>query len=78
MKTIRTFVLALAIAVGGGISPMTAASLSQPPPGVFYEIMYYDSVSYQNLVGHYREYCDSHYAGWGYPTEYSYEQYYEC
>lgn len=75
MMRLRTFLVALTVATAGLLSP---ASALQPPPGVFYEITYYSSVSYATPIGQMREYCDGHYSGWGYMSEYSLEYYYDC
>ena len=76
MRKVRTFILAAAIAVGGGISPITPAA--QAHGAIAEEMLYYSEYAQQNLVGHYITYCDGHYGGGGQITEWNVYRQYDC
>ena len=77
MKRIRMSLLTIAVAVGGTISPLTAAQ-AQPGTGLYYETYYYDDPGQQYVVGHYKEWCDGHSVFLGRPGPYDYNIYYQC
>jgi hypothetical protein len=76
MGKFRTFLLAAAITVGGGISPITSAAHAHG--AISEEIFYYSEFAQQNLVGHYITYCDGHYGGGGQITEWNAYYSYGC
>jgi hypothetical protein len=78
MKKIRTLLIAAAIAVGGGVSPLTVPARAHGP--IYYEIHYFPywdpGMNYESA--HVIEYCDGHYSHSGYPDVHSWQAYYEC
>lgn len=76
MKKIRTFLLAAAITVGGGISPITTAA--QAHGAIAEEWFYWSEFAQQNLVGHYIRYCDDDWGGGGQVTEWNAYYSYGC
>ena len=76
MNKIRTLVIASLVAVGGGISPMTATAQAHGPIS---QILHYCSdFACQDETGQEIYYCDGHYAAWGRPEVFSYSDYYDC
>lgn len=77
MKKIVRPLLALAIAVGGVISPMTSAAQAEQS-GVYMWLRYYSEDTHVNQVGVYIVYCDwSDYFSGGI-SEHSLVDYYQC
>ena len=79
MKKLRTLALALAVAVGGGMSPLTAPA--QAHYTLDYVLYYCDfgPIPCDEPVGAEYHYCDGHVGYAGRPTEYSYSVWYnEC
>jgi hypothetical protein len=77
MRKLKLLFAATIMTAAGGIG----VANSHQPPGVEYEIRYYDRDPFLNgavLLGHYRDYCDGSSNGWGSITPYSEANYYGC
>lgn len=78
MKTLRTLLVAAAVAIGGGMSPVTGPA--QAHGAIYYEIHYFGDgdpgMNYE--VGNWIIYCDEHESHWGHPDIYSWQAYYDC
>lgn len=78
MNRLRTLIIALAVAVGGGVSPITAAAQAQYHGGLYKWERYYSDATYTTQVGVLYQYCDMWTEGSGQVTEYSLLDYYSC
>ena len=78
MGKIQTLVIALAVAVSGGVSPITAAAQAQYHGGLYMWLRYYSDHTYTTQVGALFQYCDGWQEGSGQVTEHSLVDYYTC
>jgi hypothetical protein len=76
MNKIRTIAIASLVAVGGGISPVTAVAQAHGP--VRQVLHYCSDFACQNETGQEIYYCDEHVEYVGRPEAYSYSDYYQC
>jgi hypothetical protein len=75
MNKFRAAVLALAIAFGGGVSPVAPASAHGP---ISYVDIFYEDQSEQVEVGRDVYYCDGHYAHFGGISGHDHGYNYDC
>jgi hypothetical protein len=75
MNKVRTAALAIAIAAGGGVSPVAPAQAHGP---VYYVDIFYEDQAYTIEVGRDVYYCDGHYAHFGGISGYDMGFYYDC
>ena len=78
MKRIRTFAIAVAVALGGGISPIVPAAQAQYHGGVHIWTRYYSDHTLTTQVGSHIQYCDWWSEGSGQVTEYGTTDIYPC
>jgi len=78
VNKLRTLLVAAAVAIGGGVSPLTMPAEAHGP--IYYEIHYFPywdpGMNYES--GNWIIYCDEHESHWGYPDVHNWEAYYEC